>query len=741
MYRKSLLAAVCGLALAFTAGTALAAAPAKVSPLQQKATDYKELKAALAKGERVRVVIRVKGGLSSQSLQRQMHAPATRAAAKAAVQASIDPVIASLPARPGATDVVLPLTTVPAFSVALNAKELAQVVNDPRVEAVTVDRIYRKGLDATLPLIGMPAVYAAGGTGAGRTVAVIDDGIERAHQFIGAGRVIAEACFLATNSCPNGRSRMVGPGSAEAVGTATHGTHVSGIAMGNRASGVPLNGVAKGARLIMINIFGTSGFTSFSQIQRAYEHVEDLVLTNNAVLKIDAVNMSVGGGLTAGHCDNDPTMVILKPVIDSLKQNGVLSTVSAGNNGTRTAMSFPACVSSIISVASTSRTGVISSFTDISPTTDLLAPGGEFGACVNSSVRGNTFGAFCGTSMAAPHVAGAVAALRQRVPGASASTIESWLKATGVVTPDTRAGGVQLTKRRILVSSALARILAPVAAPNNLFANAVAVSFSRTTTVSGYNMGATLEAGEPQHVLPGSAKSVWWKWTAPRSGRTEINTQGSNFNTVLAVYTGAAVNALGAPVAINDDAAANDQTSRVTFNAVAGVTYKIAVGSKTAAHEGSVELTFAQSPPNDNFAVAQAVTVSNIFETGLGGYNHFATVETGEPNSSHGSSVWYRFIAPATGPFTIDTCGNTGLDTVLGVYTGVTVNALTTIASNDDACGFQSRVIFNGVAGTTYRVRVAGFGGQQGRFRLFFTPPGANSTVARRQLEASLVRE
>ena len=91
--------------------------------------------------------------------------------------------------------------------------------------------------------------------------------------------------------------------------------------------------------------------------------------------------------------------------------------VSAGNDGDTGQMSYPACLSTIVSVAATSRAGVVASYTNISQTTDLFAPGGELdGDCVISSVPTNDFGAKCGTSMAAPHVAGAVADLRQLFP-------------------------------------------------------------------------------------------------------------------------------------------------------------------------------------------------------------------------------------------------------------------------------------------------------------------------------------
>ncbi len=109
--------------------------------------------------------------------------------------------------------------------------------------------------------------------------------------------------------------------------------------------------------------------------------------------------------------------------------------------------------------------------------------------------------------------------------------------------------------------------------PNDMFADAIVISglIGQTT---GSNVGATKESGEPTHASTGGA-SVWWRWTAPSSGQTTINTNGSSFDTLLGVYTGSSVGSL-AFVASNDDGGGGLQ-SLVTFSAVSGTTYRIAV--------------------------------------------------------------------------------------------------------------------------------------------------------------------
>ena len=113
---------------------------------------------------------------------------------------------------------------------------------------------------------------------------------------------------------------------------------------------------------------------------------------------------------------------------------------------------------------------------------------------------------------------------------------------------------------------------------NDNFADRTTLSGTSITT-TGSNVGATKEAGEPNHAGNAGGKSVWWTWTAPTSGTATIDTLGSSFDTLLAVYTGSNVSSLTAvPGGSNDDSpAGGTTTSKVTFAVTAGTTYQIAV--------------------------------------------------------------------------------------------------------------------------------------------------------------------
>lgn len=110
---------------------------------------------------------------------------------------------------------------------------------------------------------------------------------------------------------------------------------------------------------------------------------------------------------------------------------------------------------------------------------------------------------------------------------------------------------------------------------NDNFADRIVLT-GDTTTVPGLNAGATLEANEPEHPYASGGSSVWWRWTAPRSGDFTVTTRGSSFDTLLAVYRGNNLTSL-IEVGASDDAPNLDTQSRVTFPATSGTTYQIMV--------------------------------------------------------------------------------------------------------------------------------------------------------------------
>ncbi len=240
-----------------------------------------------------------------------------------------------------------------------------------------------------------------------------------------------------------------------------------------------------------------------------------------------------------------------------------------------------------------------------------------------------------------------------------------------------------------------------------------------TNTVTGHNIGATTEAGEPVHAGVASGASVWWSWTAPQNGLTRLDTAGSTnssgqvLDTVLAVYAGNSVNALS-QVATNDDAVPDQlASSRVFFRAAAGMTYQIAVAGRRDTNGtvavGGITLNLAQAPDNDYFtnALVFPPDALTVYDNNVG-----TTEEAGEPNHAGnpgGKSVWWSWVAPSNGTYVLDTVGSS-IDTLLAVYTGSVIGTLALVGEDDNRSdGGASLVKFFAIGGTTYRFAVDGY--------------------------------
>jgi hypothetical protein len=235
------------------------------------------------------------------------------------------------------------------------------------------------------------------------------------------------------------------------------------------------------------------------------------------------------------------------------------------------------------------------------------------------------------------------------------------------------------------------------------------------TSVLGNSTNATKQSGEPNHAGSAGGHSVWYQWTGLSTKSVTLDTIGSSFNTLLAVYTGSSVGALSV-VASNDDiAAGSNLASRLSFPATSGTVYKIAVDGVGGA-SGPLTLTLNQTLQNDNFSACQFI--GGVSGTVIGS-DAGATKEAGEPNhagNAGGSSIWYCWTAPINGNVTFDTTGST-FNTLLAVYTGTSLNALTPIASNDDivpGSNLQSRVTFNAVGLTMYHIAIDGYNADAG---------------------------
>jgi subtilisin len=351
----------------------------------------------------------------------------------------------------------------PLLALELSAGELDALAGSPDVVAIRPDRIHRPALATSVPRIGGDVAAAAGFDGSGTAVVIVDTGVDAAHAFLG-GRVVAEACFSAGGDCPNGATTQLGAGAGAPCtygAQCWHGTHVAGIAAGD---GATLHGVAPAAALIAVQTgsreTGAACGAQGSPCVVLYESdalaALDWVADSAAgAFPIASVNMSFATDTvwsTEASCDAANEDYAL--AIGAVRALGIAPVAASGNAGLDSGIGAPACVSSGVGVAATSKlSDAIASLSNIAAPLDLLAPG----LAIQSSLPGGGFGNASGTSMAAPHVSGAFAVLRQADPAASVTQLESALESTGV--PLTRAG---VTRPRIQVDDAV-RARAPAA--------------------------------------------------------------------------------------------------------------------------------------------------------------------------------------------------------------------------------------------------------------------------------------
>lgn len=249
----------------------------------------------------------------------------------------------------------------------------------------------------------------------------------------------------------------------------------------------------------------------------------------------------------------------------------------------------------------------------------------------------------------------------------------------------------------LLIPSTL--LSAPV---NDDFADRLPLT--QSVGVIASNVGGTGEVGEPVHAGAASPlSSVWWSWTAPASGPVEVSTSGSSFDTVLAVYQGTSVGSLS-EVASNDDGPFN-LTSFVSFNAVGGQSYEIAVDG-FGSDEGEVVLQLSGGEANDFRATPEVLGSGGVVSAS--GDLSGATHEAGEPDLSASSyfysepTVWFRWTAPSGAESLRVTLSGLNVPGVLSVYPLGSDSRIALARSSDPVVAYVPVV-----AGSTYEIRAA----------------------------------
>jgi len=423
-----------------------------------------------------------------------------------AIARAQEALLQDLPLPPEARGHVVRFRTIPYVALWADEATLEALGRHPRVTFLREQLVLRPvgfpragtaskepELRESVPRIGGSAQGDFQGyTGAGWAVAVLDTGVDGSHPFL-QGKVIAEAeaCFslrspleLLESVCPNGQEQMIGPGAGGPCAAAgcEHGTHVAGIVAGDGRNfppgTAPPAGVARDARIVAVQVFSALGdvqacnsvglpapcaIAPDPNVLQGLEYVLQLV---RAGMKIAAVNLSLGGdGPFNSEALCDAQLPDWRSLFEQLRSVGVAVVVAAGNEGFSDGVDAPACLSSAIAVGSTTKDDQVSFFSNSGEPLDLWAPGGDGGGGrgdILSSVPGGGFAPQAGTSMAAPHVAGAIAVYKQKYPDASPDDVLRAFQGTGVPVTDPLNG---LTRPRLQLDAALQQAPQPQPEP------------------------------------------------------------------------------------------------------------------------------------------------------------------------------------------------------------------------------------------------------------------------------------
>ena len=468
---------------------------------------------------------------------------------------------------------------------------------------------------------------------------------------------MAQACFSATSFCPNGSTSQIGGAAGDNCTYSTqcdHGTHVGGIAAGTTYTGGH-EGVARGARIVAVQIGHQSTSCGvgepnpcwryfFSDLDLALQHILDL---RNGGRNIAAINLSLGGPLHTTEAACGAAFPNTQNLASNLQAAGVAVVAAAGNDGSATSVSYPGCLPSTFTVAATDDSDIPAGFSNNNEITDWWAPGVGIDAPVTSGP--DAHGTKSGTSMATPHVVGAMALLRECVDGngvpQTVAAAAADLSATGVAI---NHDGV--TRPRINVLDAATRNVNnnDFASPETLPASPPAGGFNDFD----FTVCSDAEPGEPG---PFSVDNgIWYSWTPAVTGTATISTEdgGANvtgFDTTLAVYTG---NTLGSlQVHAFDDDSGTGLRSLVVIPVQGGTTYRIKVDGFGAAN-GLLNLHLENGP---------APTCQGVTATLVGGVSRDVI------NGTAGNDV----VVSGDGSDTINTgdgddrvCSGAGVDSI-----------------------------------------------------------------------------
>jgi subtilisin family serine protease len=342
--------------------------------------------------------------------------------------------------------------TLDGLAVVVPSSAVARLAGVPGVAKVWPSATYHAALDRTPQLIGAPEVWgpALANAGQGMKIGIIDEGVDQTHPFFSpvgftmpvgfprgdlgftTAKVIVARAFPPPSPQWKYASLPFDPQYSE------HGTHVAGIAAGDHGTPAPF--------FTTLPLSGIAPAAYIGNYKALTIPTPCCGLDGNAPEIVKAIDQAVADGmnvinLSLGEPEIEPSRDIVVQAIDGAARAGVVPCIAAGNEGAsgKGSVSSPGSAPLAITAAAASTgrhvaADIIASFSSIGPTPyslqlkpDVTAPG----VSVLSSIPRAGFAEFSGTSMAAPHVAGAAALLKQQHPTWTVAQIKSALMLTG----------------------------------------------------------------------------------------------------------------------------------------------------------------------------------------------------------------------------------------------------------------------------------------------------------------------
>jgi len=521
-----------------------------------------------------------------------------------------------------------------------------------------------------------------------------------------------------------------------------HGTAVAGVISGRINNALGGAGVCPNSRVISakIGVDQVDAMGNCTGFWGASATIDDYVANALEWGESQGARIS-NSSYSTGAID------LITDSYDAKAAAGMINFCSAGNgtggcNGiANNALSYPSSLASSQSVAAIGSNGVRTGFSNFGTGLDFSCPGTNVRTTDRTGAagyNGTDYAAFCGTSASAPFASGIAAILISSFPDFDSSGIVNLMKfyATDLGTAGYDTGyGWGFPN----INDAMRAVF-----PQNNWCQIATDIETSAYNPTPYSVGNAAEVPEEldegcELNNAGVSHSVWYRFVPACDGTVSINTNGSDYDTVLSVWRGNCSNA--AQVGCDDDGGAGTQSQIVGLSVAVGETYYIKIAAYGVNNAGgSLDFNFLYTPTalsNDQ--------CSNAFDIPFNQLTlHTCTLgatavpcEGSEPclpaGVGSGHSVWFEFTTPSIGRFYLDTFGS-GYDTVLSVWRGNCGTSFssngqtfcgsvpTNVACNDDSVSTRQSVLDSvpAQAFTTYRFKVAAYGNNDGGDTTFY---------------------